>query len=257
MQKAPTASRAFTPRSSPRWATSVAAVGAVLTLIACGQGGGEPAAPAKAPAATGKSSPESIPMGGAKSVMTFFITSKGPGKGGDLGGLAGADAYCQSLAEAEKAGDHTWRAYLSTAAADGRPAVNARDRIGKGPWYNAEGFRIAVNLEQLHGENKIDKENATTERLDPINGVGDNPVRHDILTGSRPDGTAFAGTEDLTCSNWTSSSSSGRAQVGHHDRKGQGESAASWNSAHPSRGCSQTDLESTGGAGLFYCFGID
>jgi hypothetical protein len=227
-----------------------------LTLVACGQGGSEPAAPPKTSAPAGQGSPESIPMGGAKSVMTFFITGKGPGKGGDLGGLAGADAYCQKLADAEKAGDHTWRAYLSTTAASGQPAVNARDRIGKGPWYNAEGFRIALNLEQLHGENKIDKENATTERLDPINGVGDNPVRHDILTGSRSDGTAFAGSEDLTCGNWTSSST-GRAQVGHHDRKGQGESAQSWNSAHPSRGCSQADLESTGGAGLFYCFGID
>jgi len=231
-------------------------VGLALTLAACGQGGGEKAAPSRPPAAAPQGAPESIPMGGAKSVMTFFITGKGPGKGGDLGGLAGADAYCQMLAEAEKAGDHTWRAYLSASAADGRPAVNARDRIGNGPWYNAEGFRIAVNLEQLHGDNKIDKENATTERLDPINGVGDIPVRHDILTGSRPDGTAFAGTDDFTCGNWTSSST-GRAQVGHHDRKGQGENAASWNSAHPSRGCSQTDLESTGGAGLFYCFAID
>ena len=192
MQKALTASRAFTPRSSPRWAISVAAVGAVLTLIACGQGGGEPAAPAKAPAATGKSSPESIPMGGAKSVTRFFVTSRGPGKGGDLGGLAGADAHCQSLAKAEGSGDHTWRAYLSTSATPNQPAVNARDRIGKGPWYNAEGSLVAANLDELHSDmNKISKETAVTERLDQVSGVGDTPNMHDILTGSRPDGTAF------------------------------------------------------------------
>ena len=234
------------------------ALGAALTIGACGRNPGEQTAPAKAPAAGGRGSPESIPMGGAKSVMTFFITAGGPGKGGDLGGLAGADAHCQALAEAEKAGDHTWRAYLSTSAGQNGPAVNARDRIGKGPWYNAEGFRIAANLEQLHsGDNKINKENAATERLDPVNGVGDNPVMHDILTGSKPDGTAFeGGGDDLTCGNW-SSSSVGRAQVGHHDRKGQGENASSWNSAHASRGCSQKDLEGTGGAGLLYCFAID
>jgi hypothetical protein len=237
-----------------------AAIGGVLMVAGCGQssreGAGAPGQ-AKAPAAGAKSSPESIPMGGAKSVMTFFITSKGPGKGGDLGGLAGADAHCQALAESEKAGDHTWRAYLSTSAGQNRLAVNARDRIGKGPWYNAEGFRIALNVDDLHGgQNKIDKENAVTQRLDPVNGVGDTPNMHDILTGSKPDGTALDGTDDLTCGNWTSSGA-GRAQVGHHDRKGRGESASSWNSAHATRGCSQQDFESTGGAGLFYCFGID
>lgn len=234
----------------------VYALGATLVLSACSPGGGEQKTPAAAPATIQKS-PESIPMGGAKSVMTFFVTGKGPGKGGDLGGLRGADAHCQALAEAEKAGDHTWRAYLSAAAGQNGPAINARDRIGKGPWYNAEGFRIAANIDQLHsGDNKINKDNAATERLDPVNGVGDNPVMHDILTGSKPDGTAFEGGEDLTCGTWTSSGP-GRAQVGHHDRKGQGENAASWNSAHASRGCSQKDLESTGGAGLFYCFAID
>jgi hypothetical protein len=196
-------------------------------------------------------------MGGAKSVMTFFITSRGPGKGGDLGGLAGADAHCQMLAAVEKADDHTWRAYLSTSAGAGGPAVNARDRIGKGPWYNANGDRIAVNLDDLHSDtNKIDKENGVTERLDTVNGVGDTPNVHDILTGSRPDGTAFPGNEDVTCGNWTSSGA-GRAQVGHHDRKGQGPAASSWNSAHATRGCSQQDLQATGGGGLFYCFGID
>jgi hypothetical protein len=196
-------------------------------------------------------------MGGEKSVMTFFVTSRGMGKGGDLGGIAGADAHCQALAEAEKAGDHTWRAYLSTTAAKDGPAVNARDRIGRGPWYNAEGNRIAVAVEPLHsGENNINKENAVTERLDPVNGVGDVANVHDILTGSRSDGRGFDGSEDLACSNWTSSGK-GRAQVGHHDRMGQGENASSWNSAHPSSGCSQQDLQSTGGAGLFYCFAID
>jgi hypothetical protein len=196
-------------------------------------------------------------MGGAKSVMTFFVTSRGLGKGGALGGLAGADAHCQALAEAEKAGDHRWRAYLSTTMTKTAPAVNARDRIGNGPWYNAQGDRIARNLQELHsGENAINKENAVTERLDPVGGVGDKPNVHDVLTGSRSDGTAFAGNEDLTCRNWTSSRE-GRAQVGHHDRMGQEKNASSWNAAHASRGCSQRDLQSTGGAGRFYCFAID
>jgi hypothetical protein len=196
-------------------------------------------------------------MGGAKSVMRFFVTGSSPGKGGDLGGLAGADAHCQALAKAEGAGDHTWRAYLSTTERDGKPAINARDRIGKGPWYNGEGLIIAATLDELHRDSvEISKEMAVTERLDPVNGVGDTPNRHDILTGSRPDGTAFPPGEDRTCGNWTSSGT-GRAQVGHHDRQGSGEGARSWNSAHPSRGCSPQDLESTGGAGLFYCFAID
>jgi hypothetical protein len=196
-------------------------------------------------------------MGGSKSVTRFFITSTGIGKGGDLGGLAGADAHCQILAKAEGAGDHTWRAYLSTMATANEPGVNARDRIGKGPWYNAEGYLIAANIEKLHsGENRIRKETAVTEKFGTVNGVGDTPNMHDILTGSRPDGTAFEGNQDLTCGNWTSSNQ-GRAQLGHHDRMGQGESANSWNSAHASRGCGQQDLQSTGGAGLFYCFAID
>jgi hypothetical protein len=196
-------------------------------------------------------------MGGAKSVTTFFITSVGLGRGGDLGGLVGADAHCQALAKAEGSGDHTWRAYLSTTATPTAPAVNARDRIGKGPWYNAEGLLVATNIDQLHAaDSRINKETAVTERLEPVNGAGDKPNVHDILTGSRPDGTAFEGGEDLTCGNWTSSSA-GRAQVGHHDRMGQGPGASSWNSAHASRGCSQPDLQSTGGAGLFYCFAID
>ena len=200
---------------------------------------------------------QSREMGGAKSVMTFFVTSRGLGKGGDLGGLAGADAHCQALAQAEGAGDHTWRAYLSTSARDGQPAVNARDRIGKGPWYNAEGLLIAATLDELHSDkNRINKETAVTERLDPVNGVGDDPNVHDVLTGSRPDGTAYAAGEDLACRNWASSSDGG-AQVGHHDRRGLTEGVNSWNSVHASRGCGQSDLRATGGAGLFYCFGID
>jgi hypothetical protein len=225
-------------------------------LFACGQNN-DLQNTANNQAAEAENVPESLPMGGAKSVMSFFITSVGSGRGGDLGGLAGADALCQTLAQAEGAGDHTWRAYLSTVATENEPAVNARDRIGGGPWYNAEGHLVAANVEQLHdGQNRIRKETAVTEKFDVIGGAGETPNMHDILTGSRPDGTAFGGNEDLTCGNWTSSSS-GRAQVGHHDRMGQGESSDSWNSAHASRGCSQQDLQSTGGAGLFYCFAID
>jgi hypothetical protein len=196
-------------------------------------------------------------MGGAKSVTTFFVTSRGLGNGGNLGGLAGADAHCAALATAEGSGDHTWRAYLSVSAADGQPAIHARDRIGKGPWYNAEGLLIAANVDDLHSDkNRIGKETAVTEKLDPVNGVGDDPNAHDILTGSRPDGTAYPADEDLTCRNWTSSGE-GRAQVGHHDRRGMGAGVNSWNSVHASRGCSQPDLQSTGGAGLLYCFGVD
>lgn len=217
----------------------------------CRQGQEPPQAKETAPVA------QSREMGGAKSVMTFFVTSRGLGKGGDLGGLAGADAHCQALAQAEGAGDHTWRAYLSASATEGQPAINARDRIGKGPWYNAEGLLIAATLDELHSdENRINKETAVTERLDPVNGVGDSPNVHDILTGSRPDGTAHVDKGDLTCRNWTSSSE-GRAQVGHHDRRGLIEGVNSWNSVHASQGCSQSDLRATGGAGLFYCFGID
>jgi hypothetical protein len=234
-----------------------AALSAALMLSACGRNDEAQTGAANARATGTSSVPPSLPMGGSKSVTSFFITSAGTGKGGDLGGLAGADAHCQALAKAEGSGDHTWRAYLSIVATGDAPAVNARDRIGKGPWYNAEGNLVAANLEQLHSdETRVSKETAVTEKLNPVNGVGDTPNMHDILTGSRPDGTAFEGGEDLTCGNWTSSAA-GRAQVGHHDRRGQGASASSWNSAHLSRGCSQQDLQSTSGAGLFYCFATD
>ena len=190
-----------------------------------------------------------------KSAVTFFITSVGSGKGADLGGLAGADKLCQALAQAVGAGNRTWRAYLSTDATDGKPAVNARDRIGKGPWQNAKGVVIAKNVEELHGNNNINRETALSEKGERINARGDKPNMHDILTGSQPDGRAFTGNEDRTCRNWTSSGD-GAAMVGHHDRMGLGddESSKSWNSSHPSRGCSQDALRGSGGNGLFYCF---
>ncbi len=189
--------------------------------------------------------------------MTFFLTSVGSGNGADLGGLEGADRHCHALAEAVDAGDVEWRAYLSTIAADGEPAVHARDRIGSGPWYNARSVMVARNVDDLHSErNNLTKETQLTETGDMVNGRGDRPNMHDILTGSQLDGTAFTGDEYSNCDNWTSSGE-GTTRVGHHDRMGRGESGASWNSAHNSRGCSQQNLISTGGNGLFYCFAIN
>ena len=188
--------------------------------------------------------------------MGFFITSVGPGNGGDLGGLEGADAHCQALAEAVGAGDRTWRAYLSTQATGSRPAVNARDRIGDGPWANAEGLIIASDVDDLHYNNaNIRYEYALNERGERVNSgaSGDSPSWHDILTGSSLDGTAFPPGEDQTCSNWTSSGE-GIAMVGHHDRFRFTTAGSPWNMAHPSRSCSQEDLVATGGNGLFYCF---
>ncbi|HMM70604.1 MAG TPA: hypothetical protein PKC22_00005 [Rhodocyclaceae bacterium] len=188
--------------------------------------------------------------------MSFFVTSVGSGKGADLGGLEGADKHCQALAAAVGAGGKTWRAYLSTQGPD---AVHARDRIGRGPWFNAKGVQIAKDLAELHGANQITKQTALTEKGEVVNGRGDKPNMHDILTGSQPDGTAFPAGDDRTCRNWTTSGA-GAAMVGHSDRTGLDESAPakSWNSSHPSRGpgggCSQDDLKSTGGNGLFYCF---
>lgn len=188
--------------------------------------------------------------------MSFFVTSVGSGNGADLGGLAGADAHCQELAAAVGAGG-SWRAYLSTQAAGGELAVNARDRIGSGPWQNVEGVVIAAGVEQLHGQNNLTKVTALSEQGQPINGRGDTPNTHDILTGSQADGTAFAGGDDMTCGNWTRSGAEGAAMVGHHDRMGLRDDAPSksWNASHASRGgCSQAALQGTGGAGLFYCF---
>jgi hypothetical protein len=188
------------------------------------------------------------------SSMTFFITSVGPGKGADLGGLAGADTHCQRLATAAGAGNRTWHAYLSTSAANGQPAVNAKDRIGAGPWANAKGVQVAASVADLHSEhNKLGKENSLTERGEVVNGRGDTPNKHDMLTGSQADGTAFTTGDNLTCQNWTSSGE-GSAQLGHHDRQGGGQAPTSWNSAHASRGCGLEALKATGGDGLFYCF---
>lgn len=187
--------------------------------------------------------------------MSFFITSVGPGDGANLGGLKGADAHCQKLAAAAGGGSRTWRAYLSTSAAGDAAAVNAKDRIGPGPWYNAKGVLIAQNVAELHGENKLTKETQLSEKGEVVNGRGDTPNKHDILTGSQLDGTAFADGADHTCNNWTSNAT-GSAQVGHHDRQGGGANPTSWNNAHASKGCSQENLRGTGGDGLFYCFAI-
>ena len=193
----------------------------------------------------------------SKNEMTFFVTSENPGDGANFGGLAGADAYCQSLASAVGA-ENTWRAYLSTTETPEEEAVNARDRIGDGPWHNAAGVLIANNLEELHGDNNINKATALNELGSEVNGRGDSPNLHDILTGSLPDGTASKETGDTTCNNWTSNSE-GSAIVGHHDRQGldETEPSKSWNSSHGSRGCSLENLNSTGGGGLLYCFAVE
>ncbi len=198
--------------------------------------------------------------GGAQAAdpaMTFFISSVGSGKGADLGGLAGADQHCQSLASAVGAGKHTWRAYLSTTGAGG---VNARDRIGSGPWYSAEGRLVARSIVELHeGVNNINRMIAVNEKGQPVNGRGNTPNQHDILTGSMPDGRASTAAGDTTCGNWTKSGNDGSALLGHHDRHGltETDAARSWNSTHASKGCSQPALVATGGAGLIYCFAAD
>jgi hypothetical protein len=194
--------------------------------------------------------------------MSFFVTSAGSGKGADLGGIAGADRICQTLATAAGS-TKTWHAYLSAAAANGQSAINARDRIGAGPWFNAKGARVAQSVADLHGDtlemarrgNNINKTTALTEKGDPVNGAGDTPNQHDMITGSQLDGTAFTDGADHTCGNYTSSATTGTVQLGHHDRTGGGN--ISWNATHPSRGCSQDNLVATGGAGRFYCFAIN
>lgn len=191
--------------------------------------------------------------------MSFFVTSAGSGNGANLGGLAGADKICQTLGAAAGGGSKTWHAYLSAAASGGQPAVNAKDRIGRGPWYNQKGVMIAKSVSDLHSDaNNIKKDTALTEKGGIVNGVGDTPNQHDILTGSQSDGTLQAATApnaDATCGNWTSNADGmGAAQLGHVDRMGRGAAAASWNSSHPSRGCSQQNLIATGGNGYLYCF---
>jgi hypothetical protein len=235
-------------KTSHRIAVSALLIG-VLSLAGLAQA--QTPAPAPAPAAA--------PAG----PFSFFVTSKGLGKGADLGGLAGADAHCQKLAAAVGAGDKTWHAYLSTQPEEGKPAVNARDRIGVGPWFNVKGRLIANSVSHLHGDvheearigNAVNWATALTEKGDSVKRTGDTPNEHDILTGSQPDGRAFA-TEsaDRTCKNYTSSAADGSVQLGHFDRTGAVPTALSWNSAHPSRGCGQANLVSTGGAGLLYCF---
>lgn len=228
---------------------TVVAVAATLciTLGARAQGANAPAGAASAPRPLPKD-------------FSFFVTSQSIGQGGNLGGLAGADAHCQKLATAVGFGQRTWRAYLSTQAVDGQPAVNARDRIGAGPWTNARGAVIARDVAQLHGDtvelaqlgNNLSKATATTETGEIHPGFGDKPNQHDIITGSLPDGRAYSDAADHTCRNYTSSASDASTQLGHFDRAGGGNT--SWNSAHKSRGCSQENLVSTGGAGYLYCF---
>lgn len=194
----------------------------------------------------------------ASQEASFFITSAGPGEGAALGGLEGADAHCASLAASAGLPGGDWRAYLSTVATDGNQSVHARDRIGSGPWHNVEGVQVARDVDHLHSEqNNLTKQTVLTETGEMVNGRGDDPNRHDILTGSDLQGRAVQGQGDTTCRNWTSSGSDGSALVGHHDRTGGGDNPTSWNSAHGSRGCGQTDLQGTGGDGLFYCFAAE
>ena len=196
------------------------------------------------------------PLFAQSNPMSFFITSRGPGDGASLGGLEGADRHCGELAKA--AGSTlTWRAYLSAVAAAGKPAVNARERIGSGPWHNHAGVQVASSVDDLHSDNnKLGKDNSLTEKGEKVNGRGDTPNMHDILTGSTLEGTVVADTTDTTCNNWTSNAATGGAYVGHHDKVGGGQNPTSWNSAHRSRGCGQANLQATGGNGLFYCFGV-
>jgi hypothetical protein len=223
-----------------------------------GQQPAQPGAPAQQGAGQGRQGGGG--RGGPAGPASFFITSVGKGDGANYGGLAGADAYCAQMAQGGNIPTpqgRTWRAYLSATAAAGQPAVNARDRIGAGPWYNARGQLIANNVADLHGDvqrdrNSINKQTALNEKGAPVNGVGDMPNQHDIVTGSDSHGRAVAGTTDSTCSNYTSNAETGSVMVGHHDRTGGGNT--SWNSAHGSRGCSQGNLVATGGAGLLYCF---
>ncbi|SHN67627.1 hypothetical protein SAMN05192549_11215 [Duganella sacchari] len=234
--------------------TSTLICGAVTALcVATGAAFAQQAQQAPAQPNTARSTDPTKPL-------SFFVTSEGVGKGADLGGLEGADAHCQKLAASVGAGKQTWHAYLSTQPAEGKPAVNARDRIGNGPWFNTRGVQIARDVAQLHGDtldaarlgNNLSRTTVLTEKNEAVKGAGDKPNEHDIITGSTPDGRAFADAADHTCKNYTSSAADGSAQLGHFDRTGGGNT--SWNAAHPSRGCGQANLVATGGAGLLYCF---
>ena len=212
--------------------------------------------------AAGAASPAVAQQAQPANSMSFFVTSAGPGKGGNLGGLLGADRHCQMLAMAAGAGNKTWHAYLSENGSAGHPSINARDRIGNGPWFNAKGVLIANNLAELHGDrNNINKTTALTEKGETLPGRGDTPNKHDILTGSQPDGTAYPGSDsaNTTCGNWVRYfPMSGKARVGHFDRNGNDSPTnSSWNSAHDTAGCSQDEIKSTGGDGLLYCFAVN
>ena len=223
-------------------ASTIVLVGAAMGTTWARSGVPEPGGAADSPDAT------------AQEAMTFFITSAGPGDGANLGGIEGADAHCETLAAAQGAGGRGWMAYLSTINADGSAAVHARDRIGNGPWHNQAGALIASNVDELHSDAAdLTKESILTEMGDMVNGRGDSPNMHDILTGSNLDGTAFTGEGYDNCGNWTGNGE-GSARVGHHDRTGGGQNPTSWNSAHSSRGCSQENLQGTGGNGFYYCF---
>lgn len=236
-----------------------AAVAMAFSASALAQTAAQAAAPAAAPAATA-TGPNTARSTDPAKPFSFFVTSEGSGKGADLGGIAGADSHCQKLATAVGAGQKNWRAYLSTQPVDGQPAVNARDRIGQGPWFNARGVQIARDVAHLHGDtlesarlgNNLSRNTVLNEKNEAVKGAGDKPNEHDIITGSTPDGRAYADAADHTCKNYTSSAADGSAQLGHFDRTGGGNT--SWNSAHASRGCGQANLVSTGGAGLLYCF---
>ena len=207
----------------------------------------------------GCSSPPPPAAATPQSKMTFFVTSRNPGQGANFGGLAGADAHCQALAASVGAGARTWRAYLSAGPADGKPHVNARERIGKGPWQNVKGDVIAANLDELHGKNNLNKQTVLSETGEGLSGRGDPVNMHDILTGTSMDGRAVSGDADTTCGNWTKGGTEGSAIVGHHDRVGLGtpEAAQSWNSSHATRGCGLEQLKSTGGNGRLYCFAVN
>jgi hypothetical protein len=237
--------------------------GAIAALVACasappgntGSSGSASGYGSTTTAAATSSTTAAAGAAGSANAMTFFVTSAGSGKGADLGGLAGADRHCQTLATSVGAGQRTWHAYLSANAAGGGTPVSARERIGRGPWRNAKGVVVADSVDQLHAANNLTKQTALSEKGEVINGSGDTPNMHDILTGSTPDGQPT----DATCGNWTSSATEGAATVGHSDRTGLDESAAakSWNSSHLSRGCSQDALKASGGAGLLYCFAVN
>ena len=233
-------------------AAALVAACAGSTTSTAGSAGSTRTASASSASGTGSAA------SGSRGGMSFFVTSANPGQGANFGGIAGADRHCQALASAAGAGGRQWRAYLSNPATGGGAAVNARDRIGRGPWQNAKGQTIASGVDQLHGQNNLNKQTALTEKGEGVSGNGDPVNTHDILTGSTPEGRASTATGDTTCRNWTSGTD-GSAIVGHHDRSGlrDDDASKSWNSSHGSRGCSMEALKASGGAGLLYCFAAD